>query len=285
MSSAAPDHLALKLPADAGSPKSPADFLGCPDAYYHLIRTLCLALPPPPSDRGRTLSPSAITPPSPASPPSFRPTPSRPISPRCSSPLRSSAKDCLRLAQLPETTPELAAKCRAQSLSMMREAKSTLRLLLKLQEARAKREADNTACDRAARTEHRAIALMTEALAAPPQQRKRRRQWRSRPRRIAIEACPCGACPGESRGHGARADVPGGKARRDGPRARPHRRRRALRRHLSRAGRVYPPHRKMPPGDVRYFDPPEATLAGALIAGRTPALAALDRDFATAGAA
>jgi hypothetical protein len=33
---------------------------------------------------------------------------------------------------------------------------------------------------------------------------------------------------------------------------------------------------KMPPGDVRYFDPPEATLAGALIAGRTPALAALD---------
>ena len=33
---------------------------------------------------------------------------------------------------------------------------------------------------------------------------------------------------------------------------------------------------KFPPGDVRYFDPPEATLAGALIAGRTPALAALD---------
>ena len=30
------------------------------------------------------------------------------------------------------------------------------------------------------------------------------------------------------------------------------------------------------PGDVRYFDPPEATLAGALIGGRTPALAALD---------
>ena len=28
--------------------------------------------------------------------------------------------------------------------------------------------------------------------------------------------------------------------------------------------------------DVRYFDPPEAALAGALIAGRTPALAALD---------
>jgi hypothetical protein len=41
----------------------------------------------------------------------------------------------------------------------------------------------------------------------------------------------------------------------------------------------------MPPGNVRYFDPPEATLAGALIAGRTPALAALDRESATAGAA
>ena len=33
---------------------------------------------------------------------------------------------------------------------------------------------------------------------------------------------------------------------------------------------------KFPGGDVRYFDPPEATLAGALIGGRTPALNALD---------
>jgi hypothetical protein len=39
------------------------------------------------------------------------------------------------------------------------------------------------------------------------------------------------------------------------------------------------------PLDVRYFDPPEAVLGGALIAGRTPALAALDREFAEASTA
>ena len=33
------------------------------------------------------------------------------------------------------------------------------------------------------------------------------------------------------------------------------------------------------PNDCRYFDPPEDTLASALIAGRTPALLALDREF------
>src|ERR1700731_1869941 len=75
-------------------------------------------------------------------------------------------KDCLRLAQLSETTPERALKCRAQALSMMREAKSALRLLLKLQEAREKREADN-----AAWTEHCAIGLMAEALSPQPAMR------------------------------------------------------------------------------------------------------------------
>lgn len=38
------------------------------------------------------------------------------------------------------------------------------------------------------------------------------------------------------------------------------------------------------PLDVRYFDPPEAVLGG-VIAGRTPALAALDREFAEASTA
>ena len=44
----------------------------------------------------------------------------------------------------------------------MREAKSALRLLLKLQEARRKLEADHAACDRLAWTEHAAIGLMAE---------------------------------------------------------------------------------------------------------------------------
>ena len=59
-------------------------------------------------------------------------------------------KDCLRLAQLPETTPEMAAKCRAEARSMMREGKSALRLLLKLQEARGKRDSNSAACNSAA---------------------------------------------------------------------------------------------------------------------------------------
>ena len=37
------------------------------------------------------------------------------------------------------------------------------------------------------------------------------------------------------------------------------------------------------PYDVRYFDPPEAALVPALIAGRSPALAALDDTFPDPG--
>ena len=62
----------------------------------------------------------------------------------------------------------MAAKCRAQALSMMREAKSALRLLLKLQDLRGKRDADSAACNSAAWTEHAAIGLMAEALATRP---------------------------------------------------------------------------------------------------------------------
>src|SRR5712692_1881832 len=104
---AAPDHLHDRLPADA---------------YYHLIRTLCLTLPPPLSDHPDDLTRrnhAAIT--------------------RIAALVPAIAaseqwKDCLRLAQLPETAPEMAPKCRAQALSMMRQAESALRLLLKLQQ-------------------------------------------------------------------------------------------------------------------------------------------------------
>ena len=59
-------------------------------------------------------------------------------------------------------------KCRAEAASMMRQANSALRMLLRMQEARRKLEADNAACDRAAWTEHCTLRLMAEALAAPP---------------------------------------------------------------------------------------------------------------------
>ncbi len=77
-------------------------------------------------------------------------------------------KECLRLAQQPERSFHGALKYRARADSMMRQAQSALRLLLRMQAARQKLEADSEARDRAAWTEHCAIALMTEALSPPP---------------------------------------------------------------------------------------------------------------------
>jgi len=154
MPSAAPDHLALRLPAHA---------------YYQLIHTLRLALPPPPGvkpgpdellrrDHAAIARIAALVPANAAE------------ADLAAQFVAASEqwKDCLRLAQAPETTPEWAAKCRAQAASMMRQANSALRLLLRLQEAREKREAANAGCDRAAWTEHCAIGLMAEALAPDP---------------------------------------------------------------------------------------------------------------------
>src|SRR5487761_370842 len=142
-------HLADRLPADA---------------YWQLVRTLRLTLPPPPTDSPDDLARrdhAAIA--------------------RIAAQAELAAqfvaaseqwKDCLKLARERAREPNVAAKCRAQALSMMRQANSALRLLLRMQELRAKREADSAACDRAAWTEHRAIVLMAEALspqaAAPP---------------------------------------------------------------------------------------------------------------------
>src|SRR5260370_39454151 len=121
---ATPDHLALKLPADA---------------YYHLVRTLCLTLPPPPSDSPGALAQrnhAAIT-------RIAALIPANPAEADLAALFVAASeqwKDCLRLAQLPETlpraptrgTPEMAPKCRAQAISMMRQARRPPRLLSNL---------------------------------------------------------------------------------------------------------------------------------------------------------
>jgi hypothetical protein len=148
-----------------GTANSPENQLPA-DAYHHLIRTLRLTLPPPPDDTPEALrrrdhaAIAAIAGLAPAN---------AAEADLAAQFVAASAqwKDCLRLAQVPETTPEWAAKCRAQALAMMRQANAALRLLLRLQQARGKLEADNGACDRANWTEHCAIALMAEALAPP----------------------------------------------------------------------------------------------------------------------
>src|SRR6266852_2646582 len=100
--SAAPDHLASQLPAEA---------------YYHLIRTLCLTLPPPLSDNPDDLARrdhAAI-----ARIAALAPANAAEADLAAQFVAASEQwKDCLRLAQLPEATPEIALKCRAQALSM-----------------------------------------------------------------------------------------------------------------------------------------------------------------------
>src|SRR5713226_9018966 len=108
MPSAPPDNLALQLPADA---------------YYHLVRTLCLTLPPPLTDSAGDLARrnhAAITRIAALVPANAAEADLAALFVAAS----EQWKDCLRLAQLPATAPELAPKCRAQSLSMMRQAQS-----------------------------------------------------------------------------------------------------------------------------------------------------------------
>lgn len=121
------------------------------DAYHHLIRTLCLALPRPPTDNPDDLARrdrAAIA-------------RIAALAPANAAEAELAAqfvaameqwKDRLRLAQLPETAPEMAQKCHAQALGMMQEAESAIRLLLRLQDARGKRETNRAAGDRAAGT-------------------------------------------------------------------------------------------------------------------------------------
>jgi hypothetical protein len=78
------------------------------------------------------------------------------------------AMDCLRLAGERRRELEIARKCRAQAASMMREGKSALRMLLKLQAVRQAIEADEAAANRAAWAEHAVAGVMEEALGTAP---------------------------------------------------------------------------------------------------------------------
>jgi hypothetical protein len=95
-------------------------------------------------------------------------------------------KDCLRLAEQPGMSPQLAAKCRRQSDSMIREGQRALRLLLKMQASRRKRDADPKERERAAREERSVLALLTRALAevtqASNEQARPKPQAAERPR-------------------------------------------------------------------------------------------------------
>ncbi len=78
------------------------------------------------------------------------------------------AMDCLREIRAHTGDFAKVRQLTAQSVSMMREARGYRSLLLRVQAARAKREATEASCDSAAWTEHCARSLMTEALHTPP---------------------------------------------------------------------------------------------------------------------
>ena len=72
--------------------------------------------------------------------------------------------DCLRLARERRHEPDVAQKCQAQAMSMMRESNRAIGLLLRLQAARRRTEKDAAEAERAAGVEHKAGAAMGEAL-------------------------------------------------------------------------------------------------------------------------
>jgi hypothetical protein len=74
------------------------------------------------------------------------------------------AKECLRLAMQPESGAPTQMKCRVQARGMMREAQGFMRLLLRMQAVRQKRDANSETRESAAWAEHCAKNLMTEAL-------------------------------------------------------------------------------------------------------------------------
>ena len=284
------------------------------DAYYQLVHTLRLALPPPLTDTPddlRRRDHAAI-----ARIAALCPANAAEADLAAHFVAASEQwKNCLRLAQERGAAPEWAAKCRAQALRMMRQSTSALRLLLHLQAARQKRDADSAACNSAAWTEHCAIGLMSEALAhgphpnplpegegegatsplppgegqgegqaaisapavpqpapAPPIRRYARPDTGSKPQLTPAPladseprsaACPepeSAACPGPRSGIAEAEEY-----------AAIYPERAAL---IRRLGRL--------PADVS-FGPPEDDLVQALVTARTPALAALDREFAHSG--
>ena len=116
------------------------------DAYHHLIRTVRQALPPPPGDSPDDLARrdhAAI-----ARIAALHPANAAEADLAGLFVIASAqCEDCLRRAQQPGISADWAMTCRAQANSMMRQAQSALRLLLRLQAARQKTEADSAATE------------------------------------------------------------------------------------------------------------------------------------------
>ncbi len=78
------------------------------------------------------------------------------------------AMACLRDARMPNQTTKVMLQCTAQAASMMRQANAACSLLLRVQSARHKREANNQVLDQANMLEHCTMSLMIDALGRTP---------------------------------------------------------------------------------------------------------------------
>jgi hypothetical protein len=76
------------------------------------------------------------------------------------------AMDCLQLAYERQREPRIAERCRAQAMGMMREGKSALKALERLQAARRALAKDEAAFGRAEWVEHAVVGMMAEGLEA-----------------------------------------------------------------------------------------------------------------------
>jgi hypothetical protein len=137
------------------------------DLYYEVIRTLRAALPPPVPDSEENLirrDNAAI-----ADVASLLPANGEEVALAAQFvAANAQALHCLRLAHEHAANPSRVLQCTAQSASMMRQARGARALLLRVQAARQKREADGVATGKAAWIEHCAVALMADALGRYP---------------------------------------------------------------------------------------------------------------------
>ena len=133
------------------------------DIYYQLVHTLCAMLPGPPSDtpeehaRRYRVAIGHVAALAPAN------ADEADIAAHYVA-ASAHASDCLRLAVYNASDPPVVVQLNAQSTSMMRQARGYRSLLLRVQAARHKREADNEAREQDAWTEHCALGMMTQAL-------------------------------------------------------------------------------------------------------------------------
>ena len=95
------------------------------------------------------------------------------------------AMDCLRLAEAQRHEPKLLRRCLAEARSMMREGRSTLRVLLRMQAVRRAVAKDEPTATAAAWVEHAVVGMMAEALESAP----------AKPAKVVPAASAAGSIP------------------------------------------------------------------------------------------